>query len=230
MENASRKLVTQEADNVPEEKRAPYYQLARDINISRNILKEDLVPSSNQNLTIVRNQQKKNSKWRPARFYYLEDRVHLEMDPHRCINAFNRLLLVTEKPRFLRQYLKDWENLSAEQKRPYEERSEMFAAGKTYVIAVELYKELYKDYITEQFNVSAKSQGYNLLRQEYRNLAPEDQELFKDISREMNRETNLSECVELKRMHTRNDAESRFIRQQYTKERRKTDGFFPMFA
>ena len=84
MDNASRKMVSQEADAVPEEKRAPYIQLARDINISRNVWKEEIVPSSGQNLTIVRNQQKKSNSWRPPRFFYLEDRIHLETDPRRC--------------------------------------------------------------------------------------------------------------------------------------------------
>ena len=81
-------MVTQEADTVPENKRTPYIQLARDINISRNVWKEDVVPSSNQSLTIVRNQQRNSNKWRPPRFFYLDDRIHLETDPRRCRNVF----------------------------------------------------------------------------------------------------------------------------------------------
>lgn len=176
----------------------------------------------------MRNKQRNSNKWRPPRFFYLDDRIHLETDPRRCRKVSKCSLVVTEKPRFIRQYLEDWENLSAEQRKPYEERSEQFSAGKTYVIAADLYKELYRDYIIEQFHVSLKSQGYNLLKEEFRKWAPEDQELIKGITREMNQATNESECVELKRMHARNDAESRFIRQQYTKERRKTDGFFQL--
>ena len=215
-------LTAKEADKVPVESRKPYIDIAADTNKARGVWSEIVVPCKDLQLKITRNNRIISMKWRPARFYYLEDRIRLENAEDRCRCSLVLLFVVKEKPKYLRQYLQDWEALTAEQKKPYEDRSEECSSGKKKVAPCDLYKELYRDYIIEQFNVPNKSMGYKLLMEEYAQWKPSDQIIIKEIAQETAQEASNPEFTELQKLKRKRDAESCFIREQFPIERKRT--------
>lgn len=215
-------MTAKESDKVPVEKRQPYIDIAADTNKARGVWSEIVVPCKDQQLKITRNNRMISMKWRPARFYYFEDRIRLEKAEDRCKCSRVLLYVVKEKPKYLRQYLQDWEALTAEQKKLYEDRSAECSSGKKKMAPCDLYKELYRDYITEQFNVPHKNMGYKLLMEEYAQWKPSDQKIIKEIAQETAQEAKNPEVKELQDLKRKRDAESCFIREQFPKERKRS--------